>query len=305
MHTRTLRPFGLGVVAALLALAGATMTQMPQLNAQSVDGQVSILPAVSSADVTSGSFSVDVRLDGLHHEGTLGYDDDRDTVADREEASVGLGAFEFILTYDPNVLEVADIRPGTELSTTGRSFQCLAPLREAGKVRFGCISTGSAPPGAQGSMTLATVAMKPVAPGASALALEANLAGPLGSDVPVAVSSGEAFVTGASPSAGTTGSDGGAGAQQPGPAPLGPATSGSGSASAGVGTPSVGDEQARNPKPADRNTEAESEDPVRADGNDGRAGMNWLAPVVSGAVVLVGVGFGAALWQRRRDPGAY
>jgi hypothetical protein len=281
------------------------MTQMPQMNAQSVDGQVSILPAVSSADVTSGPFSVAVRLDGLQHEGSLGYDDDRDTVADREEASVGLGAFEFILTYDPNVLEVEDIRPGTALGTTGRSFQCLSPLQEAGKVRFGCISTGSAPPGAQGSMTLATVAMRPVAPGTSALALEANLAGPLGSDVPVAVSGGEAFVTGESPSAGTTGSYGGAGAQQPGPAPLGPATFGSGSASAGVGTPSAGDEQARNPDPADRNTEAEREDPGRADGNDGSAGMSWLAPVVSGAVVLVGVGFGAALWQRRRRSSAY
>lgn len=63
--------------------------------------------------------------------------------------------------------------------------------------------------------------------------------------------------------------------------------------------------QARNPNPADRNTEAESENPDRADGDAAGAGMSWLVAAVAGAIVLVALGFGAALWQRRRHSGAY
>lgn len=63
--------------------------------------------------------------------------------------------------------------------------------------------------------------------------------------------------------------------------------------------------QARNPNPADRNTEAGSDNPDRADGDATGAGMSWLAAAVRGAIVLVALGFGAALWQRRRHSGAY
>jgi hypothetical protein len=107
------------------------------------------------------------------------------------------------------------------------------------------------------------------------------------------------------------GVDSNSSAQEPGEASgvlPGAVASGSASrAASGALTPSAGasDAQARNPNPAERNTEAESGNTARADGDAGGSGTSWLLPGVAGGSVLVALRFGAALWQRRRHQGAY
>jgi hypothetical protein len=165
--------------------------------AQTSEGSVRLSPAMTTVDVRDGPFTVYVVLEDLQHFGSIGYDDDRDTEPDRQIPSVGLAAFEFTIEYDAAVVEAGRVTRGPQVGQTGRSFQCLGPAREPGRLTYGCLSSGQEPPGAQGTMTLAEVEFVPVAPGLSPLALSAGLAGPLGDDAPVSVSGGAARVTGA------------------------------------------------------------------------------------------------------------
>jgi hypothetical protein len=271
------------------------------------------------------TLTVWIELDGFAHHGAVPYDDDRDTVPDRSEESIGLGAFEFSITYDPAVVDIVGVDEGPGVAGAGRSFQCLPADEDVGVYSFGCVSLGRAPDGPQGTITLGAVRLNTIGSGTSPLVLEASVSGPLGDPASVGVKSAVVRVPkGASePPVGGNGN-----------LPDGSLTSGSLNNAGGEDDPADGGVdpvQQGEVVPLDGTV---SDDPLAAgaDGQDtltqGRAiaearnrtgseelGVNEAAEGGGGStgrgdervVVAIGVatvlgalGLGAVLWQRRR-----
>jgi len=80
-----------------------------------------------------------------------------------------LGAFQFIVTFDPDLFEYAGSERGPFLSSTGRELFCPEPLVETGAVRLVCGSLGEEPPGPEGEGLLYTVNLTPKATGETAI----------------------------------------------------------------------------------------------------------------------------------------
>jgi hypothetical protein len=83
-----------------------------------------------------------------------------------------LGAYEFTLAFDPNVLALTGVSNGPFLGSTRRTVSCLDPTLGVGSVHFVCITLGPAPGGASGSGVLATVRFLALAEGSSPLDLQ-------------------------------------------------------------------------------------------------------------------------------------
>jgi hypothetical protein len=83
-----------------------------------------------------------------------------------------LGAFEIVLTYDPDVVELQDIKEGPFLGSSGRRVECMPPRRAEGYVDFACVTLGATPDGSTGSGLLATLTFQPVGAGTSPLHFE-------------------------------------------------------------------------------------------------------------------------------------
>jgi general secretion pathway protein D len=83
-----------------------------------------------------------------------------------------LGAFEFELTYDPDVVELQEAKEGLFLGSSGRPVQCLPPRRSEGSIVFTCVTLGATPDGPTGSGVLAALTFQPVGAGTSPLHLE-------------------------------------------------------------------------------------------------------------------------------------
>lgn len=180
------------VPALVLSLAAFTlmMTDRSDVSAQapegSVEGTVRVMPPISTSPIQDGPFEVYIVVENLQHFGNITYDDNQDGTPDRGAPSNGMAAFEFSIQFDPTIIALDSAEPGPDLNRSGRNFQCLGPRRdEPDKFAFGCLSLGEEPAGPQGSLTLATVTVRPLARGSSPLLLQAGLAGPLGDDVPV------------------------------------------------------------------------------------------------------------------------
>jgi len=185
----------LAATALVMLMTNAARQQTRAQDA--VEGTVWLSPAISMVPADGGAFTVFAILQDLRHFGALSYDDNRDTVPDRQVPSTGLGAFEVTIRYDEQVLRFVAAEEGPDLGSSGRSFYCLPPALDVGRVSFGCVSPGPQPSGPQGTMTLAAITFEPIGAGASPLVLEADLSGPLGADtVPVEVRGGVARVSG-------------------------------------------------------------------------------------------------------------
>lgn len=259
--------------------------------AQGEEAVVRLLPPISSVDATDGPFTVFIVVDGLQHYGRIGYDDDRDTVVDREEPSDGVAAFEFSIEYDETVVALDTVEPGPQLELSTRQFQCLPPQREPGHIRFGCLSFGSEQTGLQGSLTLARVEFRPVGRGASALLVDAGLSGPLGDEVPISVNAGAVHVTGQVPVLAVSPTIG-----------LSPVSTAGPQGSPGPGQVTG----AATPLPTDRtfvigdptDSEAANDDIASAGGESGN-GVFWAAIALGGALVVGSMGLVAILLRRR------
>ncbi|MGB2694815.1 MAG: flexitail domain-containing putative surface protein [Dehalococcoidia bacterium] len=117
-----------------------------------------------------------------------------------------LGAYEFELAYDRNVLSFVSALDGPFLASSGRFVTCLPPDVDAiaGVVRFGCTTLGASPAGPSGSGVLSTVRFANSCAGGSVLDLrQVELAPPLiGVDPAIpspALQDGSATITGATP----------------------------------------------------------------------------------------------------------
>lgn len=124
-----------GAGSALVRADGATMK---------------ISPSSQNVASSASSFKVDVTL----------------------EAGSGVGAFDFTVSYDKDLLELQSVEEGPFLATSGTVPSCYrgpADIFPAGLVNFGCGIIGSAPVGANGAGVLASITFKPKATGTSPL----------------------------------------------------------------------------------------------------------------------------------------
>lgn len=160
----------------------------PSADAQETRELVRFHPPSSLEAHMADQFVFWIVVDDLQHNGSIEYDDNRDTVPDRFVASEGLGAFELTISYDPGLLKLSGARAGP-LGDAERSFQCFQRSDKAGSISFGCFSSGSGA-GPDGDLTLAEFSFEPIAPGDTSLQLEdVDLAGPLADDIDVSVDS--------------------------------------------------------------------------------------------------------------------
>jgi hypothetical protein len=96
-----------------------------------------------------------------------------------------LGAYQFELNFDRNILQFVQVTNGPFLGSTGRPVFCPAPFTDIQNVRFGCATTGGSPPGPTGAGTLATVRFLTIAQGPADLRLTTmDLADPLAGPIP-------------------------------------------------------------------------------------------------------------------------
>ncbi len=132
--------FILSLLAGLLFLAGRAMADGPAaMRAVGPDGPV---PA-------GQTFEVRITLDGAQN----------------------LGAFQFVLVYDPAIVGFDSVGLEDFLGSTGRAANPLGPREEEGRVMFGAFTLGRQP-GPNGSGHLATVVMRALSPGQSSLELQ-------------------------------------------------------------------------------------------------------------------------------------
>ncbi len=106
---------------------------------------------------------------------------DKDVVVQVQVENVtNLGAFQFQLKYDPDVLQVAKdgatdkpmIQRGDFLGSSGREVVCDDPVSQAGVLRVVCITLRPEPKGPDGSGTLSTIIFEAVGKGATELTLD-------------------------------------------------------------------------------------------------------------------------------------
>ena len=277
--------------------------------AQEPEGRVRIERAISSVPLEGGAFAIFVVLEDFAHAGVVRYDDNRDTVPDREVTSNGLGAFEFSIEYSSDKLAFEQALNGPELGRTGRSYQCLGPRVDADVVTYGCISSGQVPDGPQGTLTLAQVNFRPLSAGSTPLILSGEISGPLGSDnAPVEWASGVVRITGSQvePTPTATLPTG----VTPQPSPDTPATA---TALATITPENAATTTAvavalETVRPALTPATAAStvgatqtaDDERNAAGDDDSDIALWWAGGVGAAIVLAGVCLGGVLWLRRR-----
>jgi hypothetical protein len=115
------------------------------------------------------SFSVNIRIDNV----------------------ANLGSYEWLLNFDPALVEFVSVINGPFLGSTGRTVFCPGAILDTGSVRFGCSTTGATPPGPTGSGVLSTVTFSALAEGTSPLDLVwVQLSDPLAGDIPTAIHDG-------------------------------------------------------------------------------------------------------------------
>lgn len=110
-----------------------------------------------------------------------------------------LGAYDFTLVYNPNVINFESVTNLSFLGSTGRSVSCPPPMAEGWLLRFGCVTTGLGIPGPSGSAQLAEIIFRAAAPvpypGWSTLQFqEVGLADPLGEPISAQLGSGSVYV---------------------------------------------------------------------------------------------------------------
>lgn len=137
----------------------------------------------------------------------------------RVENVANLGSYEWMLAFDPAIIEFVSVFNGSFLGRTGRTVFCPGAILDVGSVRFGCSTTGATPPGPSGSGVLSTVTFSALASGTSPLDLVwVELSDPLAEDIPAAAQGGSVTVVPAPTPTPTATTGGGA--------PLSPAETG-------------------------------------------------------------------------------
>ena len=157
---------------------------------------ITAAPTTPAPTATLGPDAPAIVIDPSSQDVTVG---DFFTVDATARNLTNVGAYEFTLQFDPNVLTFSGVTNGTFLGNTGRPIFCPPPTVGDGWIRFGCVSSGS-PPGASGTGLLAEITFRASGPGASPLEFSTSaLADPWGNTMNAGVSGGSVSVSTASP----------------------------------------------------------------------------------------------------------
>ena len=304
-----------------LLLLTMLASRQPVSAQPATEGTVRLQPPTTTDARVDDPFSVFIGLEDMQHEGSVEYDDDRDTVPDRFEPSDGLGTFEFTLLFDPALLEIHGAESGSLLNSTGRSFQCIQRSDEPGSFSFACVSTGGDMPGPEGTFTLAQVSFRPIEAGSSLLQLkDVDLGGPLqpddipvdvfgvsavsvtGSSAPVQTQPGPGATSGAAPTSGPAGAP-----ETPAPGDGDNTTSPSQTPmvkAEATGTLGEADPEEDGASPTavalTTNLGAQNQASPGGGGDSSRNIVLWSAAAVGGVVVAGALGWTLVLWRRNQ-----
>ena len=80
-----------------------------------------------------------------------------------------LGAFQFELTYDSEILQLVDVQGGPFLGSSGRQVECLTPRRGEASIGLTCVTFGATPDGPTGTGELAVITFESLSTGSSPL----------------------------------------------------------------------------------------------------------------------------------------
>jgi hypothetical protein len=180
--------FGCALAGLLLLAAGVALSW------QSAHAESSVMrvdPVSQTVDVSSGKFTVNILGDNV----------------------TNLGAYEFELKFDPDVLRFVGVEDSGFLGSSGREVHCPGGTLEQSvdggpvdRLKFACATTNPSPPGPDGSGTLATMTFAPRKAGHSPLTLIASssstgTADVAGDDMHPTSSGGDVTVVGEGPAA--------------------------------------------------------------------------------------------------------
>jgi hypothetical protein len=154
-----------------LVLAAAVLAAWPLDRASGQAPQLSLDPS-SPPPVTAGggAFTINVRVTGVSN----------------------LAAYEWVVSYDPDVVQFSGVSDGGFIGSSGRPVSCVGPLVPppdfpAGNVRYGCATMApESKPGVNGDGLLSTITFLPVADGAPNIQFVcAGLSDPSADDIPI------------------------------------------------------------------------------------------------------------------------
>jgi hypothetical protein len=103
-----------------------------------------------------------------------------------------LGAYNFTLSWDPNILDITSVSNGTFLGSTGNTVVCDAPQKALGSLTFGCHTSGAGA-GPNGAGVLGTVQFTILSTGTTQMTLSAALASTTGQ--PLDINTGDGIIT--------------------------------------------------------------------------------------------------------------
>jgi hypothetical protein len=156
-------------MVAALGLVVTVVTPCDGLAFQAQTVVVKIQPPSLVVEETGGNFSVEVVVENTSE----------------------LGAFEFVVRFDPMVTLFVDVQVERFLGSTGRNVICEPPILTESTVGFGCHTDGLTN-GPSGSGPLALLTFSAHVAGVSPLALlDCELSNTLGGQIPATCESGE------------------------------------------------------------------------------------------------------------------
>lgn len=123
---------------------------------------------------------------------------DKDVNVDiRVSNATNLGAFQIVLSVDPNILQPVSIAKTDFLGSSGREVFCPEPPTiDSASIRYNCVTLRMTPEGVDGSGTLAVATLHSKGKGTSDLSLtHVKLTHPDGDEIPSTTTDGKLKVT--------------------------------------------------------------------------------------------------------------
>jgi hypothetical protein len=165
------------IVTAVVAIVCITIASFA-VPTSAQDQTATVQPVLGSKSVsTNKDVDVEIRADDL----------------------TNLGAFQIVLSVDPNVLEPVSIDKTDFLGSSGRETFCQPPTIDSASILYVCTTLRTTPAGVDGSGTLAIAQFHSKAKGTTDVALShVKLAHPDGSELPSTTSDANLTVKGGS-----------------------------------------------------------------------------------------------------------
>jgi cohesin domain-containing protein len=160
-------------LAALILAVAVSFQALPQASAQDQTAAVEAVPLTKDVSPDK-DVQVEVRV----------------------KDATNLGAFTFVLSVDPNILQPVSTEKTDYLGSSGREVFCPAPTIDSASVLYNCVTLRPTPAGVDGSGTLAVVTLHSKGKGSTDLTLgHVKLTHPEGDEIPSTTSNGRLSVS--------------------------------------------------------------------------------------------------------------